>query len=336
MKTVIGFLDDFDEAEDLADDLQDAGITRSSIEIVRSGPGVTGKEEGGFFQKLKRMFGMHSDVPPEHQGYYAEGVRRGGVLVAATVPEDAVDRITDLMNDYGAVDIESRAENWKKSGWKGYDETAVPYSADQIAREREQTIPVAEESVKIGKRTVPKGGVRVYTSVIETPVEEEVSLREEKARVARRTVDRPVAAGEEAFKESSVEITESAEEPVVSKEARVKEEVVVGKESSERTRKIRETVRRTEVNVEGDNDFRSHFKSNYASLGGRYEEYEPAYRYADTLFLDRRYRDKDWNAIENDVRIDWEKKNPGTWDRFKGSIRYGWDRLRGRRTRKAA
>lgn len=337
MKTVVGFLDDFDEAEDLADDLEDIGISRSAIDIVRSGP-ETGREEGGgFFQKLKRSFGMHSDIPAEHQEYYAEGVRRGGVLVSVSVPDDDVDRVTDLMNDYGAVDIEARAEGWRKSGWKGYDEKAAPYTPDEIAREREQAVlPVTEESVKIGKRKVSKGGVRVYTRVIETPVEEEVSLHEEKATVSRRSVDRPVSAGDEAFKESSFEMTESSEEPVVSKEARVKEEVVVGKESRERKETVRETARRTEVSVEGDEDFRSHWKSNFGSLGDRYESYEPAYRYADTLSSDKRYRNKDWSMIENDVRADWEKKNPGTWDRFKGAIRYGWDRMKGRPTKKAA
>jgi hypothetical protein len=89
------------------------------------------------------------------------------------------------------------------------------------------------------------------------------------------------------------------------------------------------------VSVEGDDDFRSHFKSNYASLGDPYETYDPAYRYAGTLSSDKRYMNKDWAIIENDVRTDWEKKNPGTWAKFKDAIRYGWDRKKVR-PRKAA
>jgi hypothetical protein len=30
------------------------------------------------------------------------------------------------------------------------------------------------------------------------------------------------------------------------------------------------------------------------------------------------------------VRRGWEAQHPGTWERFKDSIRYAWDRARGR------
>ena len=340
MKTVVGFLDTYNEAEDLVDDLVDAGFDRSSIDMVDNesdvkGTKAKGKKSGGFFQSLKKLFGVHSDIPEEHKGYYAEGVRRGGVVVSIMVADDEVERASDIMDDHGAVDIEERAAAWKKTGWTAFDEKAAAYTPEQIAQERKETVlPITEEAVKVGKREVSKGGVRVYSRVIETPVEEKVSLREQHAKVSRRSVDRPVAAGEEAFKESSVEIRETAEEPVVSKEARVKEEVVVGKEASERTETIRETARRTEVSVEGEKDFRTHFQSKYGSLGDKYETYEPAYRFAGTLSSDKRYMNKDWSVIENDVRSDWEKKNPGTWDKFKGAIRYGWERVK-HPTRKA-
>lgn len=341
MKTVVGFLDTYNEAGKLVDDLVNAGFNRSSIDIVDSGSDVKGaaakgKAKGGFLQSLKKMFGMHSDIPEEHKGYYAEGVRRGGFVISLTVKDEDVERASDIMDDHGAVDIEERAAGWKQAGWTGFDERAAAYTPEQTARERKEAVlPVTEESVKIGKREISKGGVRVYSRVVETPVEEKVSLREEHAKVSRRSVDRPLAAGEEAFKESSVEIHETAEEPVVSKQARVKEEVVVGREARERTETIRETARRTEVSVEGDQDFRSHFQSNYGSLGDTYENYEPAYRYSETMSGDKRYRNKDWRLIENDVRADWEKKNPGTWDKFKGAVRYGWERVK-RPARKAA
>ena len=67
-------------------------------------------------------------------------------------------------------------------------------------------------------------------------MQEQVTLREEHVKVERRPVDRPIAAGDDAFRERTVEATESAEEAVVSKEARVKEEVVVRKQAEERTR----------------------------------------------------------------------------------------------------
>ena len=77
-----------------------------------------------------------------------------------------------------------------------------------------------------------------------------MALREEHVQVERRAVDRPVAAGDDAFRERTIEATESAEEAVVGKEARVTEEVVVRKQAEERTETVSDTVRRTEVEVE--------------------------------------------------------------------------------------
>jgi uncharacterized protein (TIGR02271 family) len=109
---------------------------------------------------------------------------------------------------------------------------------------------VVEEELKVGKREVERGGVRVESRVEETPVTEEVQLREERVHVERRPVDRPVTDTDKAFREGTLEVTERAEEAVVSKSARVVEEVVVGKEVEERTETVRDTLRRTDVDVQ--------------------------------------------------------------------------------------
>jgi uncharacterized protein (TIGR02271 family) len=118
-----------------------------------------------------------------------------------------------------------------------------------------ETIPLAEETLRVGKRQINTGRVRVRTYVVETPVNETVHLREEHVEVERRPVDRPVKAGEELFREREIEATTSREEAVVSKEARVREEVVLHKSAEERDETVRDTVRRTEVREDrGDKD----------------------------------------------------------------------------------
>lgn len=115
----------------------------------------------------------------------------------------------------------------------------------------EVTLPVIEERIAIGKRQVERGGVRVQQHITERPVEETISLREEHVHVERRPVNQPIdATNMEAFKEGVIEVTETSEEAVVSKQARVVEEVVVGKEVTEHQETIRDTVRRSEVEVE--------------------------------------------------------------------------------------
>jgi uncharacterized protein (TIGR02271 family) len=118
---------------------------------------------------------------------------------------------------------------------------------------REEVIPIAEERLRVGKRQAHGGRVRVRSYVVETPVEEQVRLREERVHVTRHATDRPVGAGDaDLFRDRVIEAEESIEEAVVSKEARVTGEVVVNKDATERTETIRDTVRRTEVEVDED------------------------------------------------------------------------------------
>jgi hypothetical protein len=74
--------------------------------------------------------------------------------------------------------------------------------------------------------------------------------------------------------------------------------------------------------------WRNDWQTNYASSGGSWEEYEPAYRYGHRLSSDDRYRGRDWDTIEPEVRRDWEGRYPGsTWERFKSAVRRGWDNM---------
>ena len=103
----------------------------------------------------------------------------------------------------------------------------------------------------MGKREVERGGVRVERRVTETPVEEDVRLRDERVRVERLPADYTFHGAEsEAFKGAVIEFRESHEELLVNKKSRVVEEVHIGKEVEEHTETVRETLRRSEVEVE--------------------------------------------------------------------------------------
>lgn len=198
-------------------------------------------------------------------------------------------------------------------------------------------IPVVQEQLKVGKRDVQRGGVRVYSRVVETPVEESVTLREEHVHVERRPVDQmldPDTAA--AFQEQTIEMREQAEEAVVQKTARVVEEVVVSKDVSQRQENINDTVRHTEVEVEqlgqqaanDDTAYRSHWNSNYASSGQSYDEYAPAYSYGSEMA--NQYSGRQWNDVESDLHTSWDQRHAGgasTWERFKGAVRHGWDSM---------
>jgi uncharacterized protein (TIGR02271 family) len=218
---------------------------------------------------------------------------------------------------------------------------------EMLNEQRSTAIPVVQEELKVGKREVQRGGVRVFSRVVETPVDQSVDLREEHVNVQRRPVDQPISPSDAtAFKEQSIELRENAEEPVIQKTARVVEEVLVGKEVSQHQQNIHDTVRHTEVQVESlggerssmrasglddDSDFRNDWNTNYSSLGGSYDDYAPAYRYGSEMRRDDKYRNRDWSDVESDLRSDWDsrygKSGASTWEKMKAAIRRGWDKI---------
>jgi len=91
--------------------------------------------------------------------------------------------------------------------------------------------------------------VRVTSHVVETPVQEQVTLHEEHVTLERRPVNERVS-GTDAFRDQTIEARATAEEAVVGKEARVVQEIGIRKEATDRVETVRDTVRETKVNVQ--------------------------------------------------------------------------------------
>lgn len=86
-------------------------------------------------------------IPEEHAHAYAEGVRRGGVLVAARCDSEMVDRARAVMDEAGAVNIEERLDTYRQEGFDRFDERAPVFSEEQARRERER---LAREGSQVG------------------------------------------------------------------------------------------------------------------------------------------------------------------------------------------
>jgi len=301
-QTVTAFFDDRSAADNAVARLISAGVSRNNVRMVEGQSGGstggsstahTSSSQGGFMDALKDLF-----MPDEDRYTYAEGLRRGGYLVTVTTGTADYDRVLDILDDEGTIDIGERESSWRSEGWSGYSGASAMgglggassmsgigasgsslgmtgttgmggatgsgmtgtsgttgYSDRETmgTRSDAEVIPVGEEQLRVGKRDVSHGRVRVRSYVVETPVTETVGLREENVHVERRPVDRTATPSDEVlFKDRTIEMEERAEEAVVSKEARVVEEVVVRKDAEERTETVSDTVRRTEVDVEDD------------------------------------------------------------------------------------
>lgn len=263
MQTVISTFDSRDTAQLAMDRLIKAGFARQAIHLQSAqAGGATGApgssrsdDDEGFFASIgdffSRLFG--DDDSSGQAGTYSEAVRRGSTVLAVDVVNDSeAERAHAVMDALETVDVDERAAGWRAEGWTGgVASTSTPASTATGGVKDAQVLNVVQEDLQVGKRTVNRGGVRVVQRVTETPVSELVTLREERATIDRRPVDRPATAADlSAFEEGTIELQETAEEAVVSKSARVVEEVVVGRDVREREEKITDTVRRTDVDVQ--------------------------------------------------------------------------------------
>jgi uncharacterized protein (TIGR02271 family) len=123
----------------------------------------------------------------------------------------------------------------------------------QVATDEEIRIPVMEEELTATVREREAGAVRIEKDVVTEEQTLEVPVTEERVRVERRVVDRPVTAADaDAFEETVIEVPLRSETVDVQKQARVAEEAVVSKEATQRTERVSDTVRREEVVVDED------------------------------------------------------------------------------------
>ena len=255
------------DAQNAVSRLETLGISRTQIRTVEGATQSTEQrasttEDKGFWDSLGDFF-----FPDEDRYTYAEGLSRGGVLVTVTGLTAAhYDQVLDILDDEGTVDLAEREESWRSEGWGGYE--VSPHAteartvgssvsddgsyADTSAQADDESIPIVEERLRVGKRDTSHGRVRVRAYTVEEPVSETVNLREDRVELERRPVDRAVTDADTAFRDRTVEAEEYVEEAVVSKEARVVEEVSLRKTSDTRQETVTDSVRHTEVEIDDE------------------------------------------------------------------------------------
>jgi len=211
-------------------------------------------EGEGIGHSISRFFSNLFGNDDEATTYSGVANKSGSIVTVHAQSAEEAEQAADILDDNGAIDVNERASQYGLTS--GSSSSAGDYSttgstSGKTTGDQTTSIPIIEENLQIGKRTVETGGARLRSRIVERPVEESLRLREERVTVERNAVNRPATEADFTnFKEGTIEVTETAEVPVVAKEARVVEEVSLGKEVNEREETIRDTVRKTEVDVE--------------------------------------------------------------------------------------
>ena len=92
---------------------------------------AAGAATGGIIGAL-----TEAGVSEEHAHTYAEGVRRGGTLVTARVPDSDRAKFEGFLSQ-SSVNIRDRKAMRQKSGWQRFDPQSKPYGVDEVRKERE-------------------------------------------------------------------------------------------------------------------------------------------------------------------------------------------------------
>jgi uncharacterized protein (TIGR02271 family) len=277
-ENIVAVYDTAEHAALAVRDLEAAGVPSSAISQHASSRGATGStttttaapvREQGFWASL---FGGE----PEHEHdttVFDRSMESGSTVVTVKVPEQHLTQVMDILERHNPIDLDERAASYGLSAGGTTTTTttatsgtgvspavttatsgtrASPATGTAMPTGGEEVIGLSEEQLSVGKRLVNRGTTRIRRFVVETPVEEAVTLHSEHVSVERR----PVAAGTKTtdtdFTDRTIEVTETDEEAVVAKTARVKEEVVVNKAETDRVETVRDTVRREDVEITRD------------------------------------------------------------------------------------
>jgi uncharacterized protein (TIGR02271 family) len=261
-------------ADEAARELENAGFPASAIRQYQAGnkgeggrtsyeitTESTASDGGGFWAWLLGEEGPQTRTAnPRDDEWYNRRTGAGDTVLSVAVTDDSrIHQATTILDSHHPVEMEETTDEENVGALSGDRMVASPSpgigsvdTSDRLsqtaARGAEEVIPLAEENLEIGKRTVDRGTTRVRRYVVEKPVERDVTLHGERVTIERRTPVESSVPGH-AFEERTVEVRETEEVPVVAKTARVVEEVAIRKEATERTETVRDTVRREEVEV---------------------------------------------------------------------------------------
>jgi stress response protein YsnF len=140
---------------------------------------------------------------------------------------------------------------WPWSGLLQGSEQGRPLSIStaKTSAGLQEVIPLGEEVLEVTKRTENRGTARIRRYVVETSVEQQVTLASERVIVERRRPAQDKVTGE-VLTNLTVEMDETAEVPVIGKRLRLREEIVIRTERTEHVETVQETIRRDEVEIQ--------------------------------------------------------------------------------------
>jgi uncharacterized protein (TIGR02271 family) len=150
----------------------------------------------------------------------------------------------------------NQTEIYRHYGVQAGASCAMPEDREKFATtdkdrstDKERTLALHEEKLKVGKREVEAGGIRIRKIVRTETVRQPVTLRREDYVVERVPASQVSDAGR-AIEEEDIFLPLRREEAVIEKDVTVREGVKIGRKSETETQTVTEQVRREDIEVE--------------------------------------------------------------------------------------
>jgi hypothetical protein len=187
-----------DDAGRVRDRLIALGIPATDIRLSPASDRVSAAEVTATAPHERRhsfwdwLFG--EDVPEHDRAWYHANLREGRTALSVLVRSDAErEQVADILEEFNPVHMDDGTETGAAPVSMGAEQGEYARSGSSEMRtgapglptEGEQVIPVVKEELAVGKRASERR-YRVRTYVVETPVEEQVRLRDERVIVERR------------------------------------------------------------------------------------------------------------------------------------------------------
>ncbi|NVD74595.1 hypothetical protein HUX88_29345 [Duganella sp. BJB1802] len=289
------------EANRAKDELIHSGYAADSITVSDSGS-VAGtpriNDDASILHSIKQMFSQLLGREHADRHIYAEALNRGHVvLTIQTHGMEAADRAADIVEDFNPIDIDEHETMWRASGWTG-GELLRSGGAPQTALGAQQSAP-------------EQHGIRPREEAVDFARSEQGSLtlgsmqRGETVSPTMTGVNAPIS------EQSTVQRSGMRIYPSTSVPNQDSLDILRGDDS-------------------GDDAeyFRSHWEKTLSYTGNTYQEFDPAYRYGESMAGNPGYRDKPWEEVEPELRSDWESRHAqSSWEKFKEAVRAGWERV---------
>jgi hypothetical protein len=292
------------EANRAKDELIHSGYGRDTITVSDSGS-VAGtpriNDDESILGSIKQMFSQLLGREHADRHVYAEALNRGHVvLTVETSGMEAADRAADIVEEFNPIDIDEHETMWRASGWTGAELLHGGAGAPQAGPGALQSAP-------------EQHGIRHREEAVDF-------ARSEQGKLTPGSMQRG-----DAVAPSIAEVTTPISEQSTVQRSGMR---IYPRDPGPNQDSLRI--------LRGDDDdadvayFRSHWEKTLSYTGGTYQEFDPAYRYGESMAGNPGYRDKPWDEAEPELRSAWQSSYPqSSWDKFKAAVKAGWEKVTG-------